>query len=396
MQGYSEDSMVMESLDYFFINSCTGSNPLDFLVDIRSVVAGSSASVENLTSSLDVYGLNTLAVRCGMQSQTLNETLTEAGRALQAIDGNLKAAIKLTRCSNLNPILQDVFDGSLCTESVDGAAWMFASLLTLTILGFIMLSTRAALYNPLIPAKKKKRREKEFRQYKKFMDQHGYDTSDWALDIDKKAKGSKSGELQVTRTFDTEETESIDTLSPKSTDGVIPMVAQRDDDDSSCYIESSHDDIDEDCTTPLKQKSAVDPDLEEDGDHCSCSVDTDDSSINAPPSVVSSVATNLSMFLGRLSGRTRILGGHSGHLNESSMLSSQSDGTIIFTPTKEAKSILGDISMSHQLGSFVLGLDSDEIEPLTPSPRAQQYRAPKKAIIAVSRTRVGRSKGQHR
>ena len=54
-------------------------------------------------------------------------------------------------------------------------------MLSMTILGLIVLTLRAAFYNPVIRGRRGKRREKEFEDYKLYMSKF-YDTANWDLD----------------------------------------------------------------------------------------------------------------------------------------------------------------------------------------------------------------------
>ena len=110
-----------------------------------------------------------------------NGTLHSIAQDLSNIDGSMTSIFDLTDCSSISPILRQLLFGSTCTESVKGLAALYSLLMLILLLGFIVLSTRAALYNPVIRGRRNKRREKEFDDYKVYMSEF-YDTSNWNID----------------------------------------------------------------------------------------------------------------------------------------------------------------------------------------------------------------------
>lgn len=118
---------------------------------------------------------------CGRDSKWINETFLELVRRVSTLQMNTDAAIDLTSCQRIVPLLKQVTYGTTCAESAERLAFLFAMMVVVSVLCMILFSARAALFNPLIRAKRKKRREKEFREYKKYMSQY-YNTADWKLD----------------------------------------------------------------------------------------------------------------------------------------------------------------------------------------------------------------------
>jgi hypothetical protein len=169
MQGFEPDSAIHDSLDFYWEKNCLGINPLRFIGAIESLVTESAESVQYILDDIESGNLTSVINSCGSSLHTVNDTLFQLRYALVATAGNLRAASSVTVCSNIRPTLERLAFGSPCTESIDGLAWLFSSLLTISVLGMTMLTLRAALYNPLIPASKKKRREKEFKQYRQYM-----------------------------------------------------------------------------------------------------------------------------------------------------------------------------------------------------------------------------------
>jgi hypothetical protein len=158
-----------------------------------------------------------LSDECGNDISSLNSTLAELSSKLSGLESHIRATRALIDCSNIVPLIRRLAFGTTCTASVAGVTWLFCSMTSLAILGLIMLSTRAALYNQVIVLKKTKRREKEFEDYKVYMSQYYDDAIEWEINAPKKFPGDEASkcmfELQKTSTFETEEsTRSHDEL----------------------------------------------------------------------------------------------------------------------------------------------------------------------------------------
>jgi hypothetical protein len=159
-------------------------NPLAFLSDMESTVYDARTKISTLYENLNSDSLATIDEKCGFNNNipTANLTLYSLQQHLQNLEGTVTSVIDVTSCSSISPIFRRLLFGSSCTESVGGLAWMYSSLLFITVFGFIVLSTRAAFFNPVIRGRRNKRREKEFLDYKEFMSKY-YDTSDWDLEF---------------------------------------------------------------------------------------------------------------------------------------------------------------------------------------------------------------------
>jgi hypothetical protein len=153
------------------------------LKEIKGTVVSARKQTSTAYDSLNINGAAIdIAKACGDNSNisTANGTLYSIGLDLSTIEGSITAAIDLLDCSSVSPILRQLQFGSTCTDSVGGLAWLYSMLISITILGFVVLATRAALYNPVIRGRRNKRREKEFENYKEYMSEF-YDTSDWEI-----------------------------------------------------------------------------------------------------------------------------------------------------------------------------------------------------------------------
>jgi hypothetical protein len=158
-------------------------NPLAFLSGMESNVFDARTKISILYDNLNSDNLASIDENCGFDNNipTANLTLYSLHEHLLNLEGTVTSVIGVTSCSSISPIFRRLLFGSTCTESVGGLAWMYSSLLFITIFGFTVLSTRAAFFNPVIRGRRNKRREKEFLDYKEFMSKY-YDTSDWDLE----------------------------------------------------------------------------------------------------------------------------------------------------------------------------------------------------------------------
>lgn len=195
--GFSTSTQVYRSLDYY-ASECSIRSPLTYLDGMYSTTTAASSSLRQLIGSLAAGNNTMLAETCGGDFVWFNATLYEIERTLDNVRSNIALALDLTSCDRVSPILRTITFGSTCVESVEGLAMMFSMLLAITVSGMIMLTTRAALFNPLIRAKRKKRREKEFQEYKDYMAQF-YDVTDWVLDppyVQKASENLSSGSTE--------------------------------------------------------------------------------------------------------------------------------------------------------------------------------------------------------
>ncbi|MDG7001171.1 MAG: hypothetical protein JRN15_18910 [Nitrososphaerota archaeon] len=200
---------------------CSGINPFFFLSNITEDISQHKRHVVQIGTAMSNYGISNLTKDCGVDARPLNASLNELLGELDIFEAQLNEAMNLTSCSSIQPIANDVLNGVPCTESIQGISWLFGGMLALTVLSLCILSTRAALYNPVIEPRRKKRREREFKEYKLYMAEF-YDTTDWKMDPPKKL--NCGGNIHSATTFDTEENSSkasskdSDHGSPRSCD----------------------------------------------------------------------------------------------------------------------------------------------------------------------------------
>lgn len=138
-------------------------------------------SFEQLSEALNSINSTESLNGCEKSFPFSNSSLEGILENLEFLDENLDQALELSSCSNLSPLFRFFSSGSICTESISGLNILFSLMLAVSIMTLIMLTTRAALFNPVIRAKRIKRREKEFDEYRNYMKKY-YDTDSWKMD----------------------------------------------------------------------------------------------------------------------------------------------------------------------------------------------------------------------
>ena len=367
VSGYTRDGFINLVLDYYTAQQCEGPNPLIFLQDLEIALVETSGRVNEMSGAFQDANFVSLSQQCGADFRLVNNTFYDMAPILLDLSQVVERLNDLSHCDQIGPILQDLSNGTICNETVNAITWMYYTLLVMGLLIIIMLSIRAGLFNNLIPGSIKKRREKEFRQYKRYMQEIGIDTAGWQMDPPKKVDPCHTGIVQ-TSTFDTDETGS---LSPRTTDEKEHSF--EDEPRMEEQFEPEPEALD--TLQENSNESAMD-------DDSVISADSDDSSLNAPPSVMHSVASSLSVSV---SSALRMF---QAWTYPSSMdMTFDTVDTVhqrrrgFDTPTKYPMNILGPINESQD-DSEEQG--DQEIVPLSPS---IQPAAPKKSQKALRRTR---------
>jgi hypothetical protein len=142
-------------------------------------------------------------VKCEKRFPLSNSSLYELSENLGMLQDNFDHVLKLSSCSNLSPLFQYLSSGSVCTESVSGLSIIFSLTFAISVLGLVMLTTRAALFNPVIRARRIKRREKEFNEYTCYMAKY-YDTDTWKMDPPKPSENT----IECLSTMESDDTSS--------------------------------------------------------------------------------------------------------------------------------------------------------------------------------------------
>ena len=369
MSGYKRAKFVSKVANYFSVENCQSPDPLLFLRDLRVSMVEASVRVEDVSREIQGANFAQLSAQCGSDFAVVNSTFFNMVSPLSDVTLTIERLDDLATCEYIQPVLEDVVYGAICNETLNAATWMCFTSLVLAVLTFIMLSTRASLFNTLIPGPKKKRREKEFKQYKKFMEEHGFETSDWVLDPPKKT------DLVVeTNTFET--SESSDSLSmiqitpePKYELPEKVFADEHEQDESRRKPPSE---------SELSNGFYQDTDEEREKDTESVlSADSDDSSVNPPQTVISEVASTVSA---RISSATRRFRRWSYTRSPPSTGVSSEVNAQRHTPRKSPLNLLGLLDQSVGESEF----EDSEILPLSPLPEPP---APQKRQKSLRRTR---------
>lgn len=376
--GYDRTEFITRVLDYYTEQQCEGTNPLVFLYDLEISLVEASGRVQEISQSFWNENFEVLSSQCGSSFESVNATFSAMAPILSDLTLVTERVNDLTNCDQISPILDKLAYGVVCHESVNSLAWMYYTALVMSLLMMIMLSTRAALFNPLIPGSKKKRREKEFQQYKRFMEEFGFDTEDWQMDPAKKEKLYTELDTR-TQTFDTEESDSLARLTPVTSD---------DKSENSFADEPNMDDepsrLEPDGLETVKEELTESPDNDAQRDDME-SVDSDDSSLNPPPSVMSGMASTLSMSISSTLRKWQLLTLPWTSVNIS--LDTKANGlnnrtrNQLHTPTKVPGNIFGTMDNDE--------IEMEELENMETVPLSPAYlpAAPQKSHKSLRRTR---------
>ena len=200
-------------------------------------------------ATAEQHGIERLNQACGADMVPVMTTVLLVKASLQSIQTDLESALDLSSCYKVSPILRQVVYGPICQETVSSMTWLFSCCFAISIVGLIMLSTRAALFNATLRPERKKmskrRLKKEFKEYKEFMEQFYDNVHEWKLHPSPEKK-----ELPRSDSFDTD----ITAVPSNDTDGGSsdPVVVENplfDESDSFYSNNASH-------TTPRARRLA--------------------------------------------------------------------------------------------------------------------------------------------
>ena len=156
---------------------------------------------EMLRSSIQGYddeALLALSGVCGNDLIELKSSMAKFDGILSTVASNVDEVIEVTSCHTISPIIRRITHGAFCKESAKGMTTVWSCLFAISTLAFVMLTTRAAVFNSVRTRRKRntKRRklrpekvEKEFEEYKAFMSEYYDDTDHWIMRPVKKAVG---------------------------------------------------------------------------------------------------------------------------------------------------------------------------------------------------------------
>ena len=186
--------------------------------------------------------------QCGADISFLPAMLHDLHQQVGRVQNSMDDLVELSSCYQISPLVRRLTHGALCNESAYGLTWIYASSIVICVLCFILLTTRAALFNP-IKAKKKREKKpkriaiKEFNEYKEFHSEFYKDANEWAMEpAGKKAvSGSNKivfdfgSQIAMNPTFETQVTTRLsqDELDQLSNGADMNRLFVDEDDESS-------------------------------------------------------------------------------------------------------------------------------------------------------------------
>lgn len=167
-----------------------GDDPLAFLLQFSGQIDSAISHAYQLATVVPMGDNQTLATlndACGSDLSFLPPALDDLNVQLGLLKSHITQLADTAGCHNIAPLVRRVAHGSLCVESPYGWTVIWSCSLALCVLSFIMLTTRAALYNSVKTRKKsdkKSRRvaDKEYSEYKEYMKKFDNDGNDWTMD----------------------------------------------------------------------------------------------------------------------------------------------------------------------------------------------------------------------
>lgn len=232
-KGYNVTDLPYQAIQYYG-SDCDGTSPFAFLHNFKVQTQLQRYDLVDRMEDLLDESLN-LTQRCGNDTlTTVNVGMLKLHERLISVETILSKASNLTSCAAVGPMFHQLLNGSPCSESPRGLAWLFGTSASLLAIGLAMLSVRAGLYNPVLKPRRIKRREREFREYKEYMANY-YQTGDWQMDP---SPTKKAKDLASTQTFDTDVTEGDASSSPRTNVSARRSPVSVASDDRSVYTET--------------------------------------------------------------------------------------------------------------------------------------------------------------
>ena len=160
-----------------------------YLDSFASKVDRAVDQISRLSSGIPVGHVDAIALlnkECGADMSFLPLVIHDLKVKLESVQGNMNAFTNLASCQQISPLVRRVTHGSLCKESVYGLVWIWSCSFVICVLSFVLLTTRAALYNSVRAKKKRPHKpkrvvEKEFEEYKEFMSPYYEDALEWKM-----------------------------------------------------------------------------------------------------------------------------------------------------------------------------------------------------------------------
>eukprot|EP00562_Extubocellulus_spinifer_P035427 CAMPEP_0178700600 /NCGR_PEP_ID=MMETSP0699-20121125/11770_1 /TAXON_ID=265572 /ORGANISM="Extubocellulus spinifer, Strain CCMP396" /LENGTH=606 /DNA_ID=CAMNT_0020346965 /DNA_START=159 /DNA_END=1979 /DNA_ORIENTATION=- len=147
-ENFTEESIVLSFIKYYVSGCASSYEPLN-IPDM--LPKGFDLAVNTVHSFLE-YGsteneltdiLNTI---CGGSADSVNELASIFHGQLHILYGTLVGVARVFQCESFNPIYSTTVHQGLCTDGVDGLAWIFSTQFAIAICCMIMVTLRASWY----------------------------------------------------------------------------------------------------------------------------------------------------------------------------------------------------------------------------------------------------------
>jgi hypothetical protein len=133
--GLDSTHILSKSFQYYK-SSCTVDNPW------RAYTRPSDDLLLNTVN--DVGSFLTISSECGPSISLVTKEVTKVRQNLAIVSTLLDQVLQYTDCDRMMPLYNQLFNGSLCSSSLNGLSWVFYSLLTISFFGLLMISFRGA------------------------------------------------------------------------------------------------------------------------------------------------------------------------------------------------------------------------------------------------------------
>mmetsp|Transcript_437 Transcript_437/g.1037 ORF Transcript_437/g.1037 Transcript_437/m.1037 type:complete len:599 (+) Transcript_437:131-1927(+) len=145
-ENFTEESIVLSFIKYYVSGCASSYEPLN-IPDMLPM--GFDLAVNTVHSFLE-YGsteneltdiLNTI---CGGSADSVNELASILHGQLHILYGTLVGVARVFQCESFNPIYSTTVHQGLCTDGVDGLAWIFFTQFLIAVCCMIMVTLRAS------------------------------------------------------------------------------------------------------------------------------------------------------------------------------------------------------------------------------------------------------------
>mmetsp|Transcript_36912 Transcript_36912/g.80814 ORF Transcript_36912/g.80814 Transcript_36912/m.80814 type:complete len:599 (+) Transcript_36912:293-2089(+) len=146
-ENFTEESTILEFIEYY-VSGCASSympiNVPDMLPEGFEFAVNTVHSFLEYASTTNETGI--LAAICGASADRVNDLASILHGQLHVLYGTLVGLIDVLRCESFNPIYSTTVHQGLCTDGVDGLAWIFSTQFAIAICCMIMVTLRASWY----------------------------------------------------------------------------------------------------------------------------------------------------------------------------------------------------------------------------------------------------------